>query len=139
MEKKPARKETALIQSFTRAVEAAGVKPRGLVVGVGDDAAVFRGEKGKDFVVTQDIQVEGRHFERQWLGGHQLGWRLAAVNLSDVAASGARPLYGLFSLGIPPDLDVAYVKAVPTWPVSTPRSSAATFPGRVTRSRATLQ
>jgi thiamine-monophosphate kinase len=103
--------ETSLIKSFTRTAGAAGVKPRGLVVGVGDDAAVFRGEKGKDLVITQDIMVEGRHFERKWFTGYQLGWRLAAVNLSDVAAMGARPLYGLFSLVIPSDVDVSYVEA----------------------------
>ena len=61
--------ETALIESFSRAVKAAGIKPLGLVAGIGDDAAIFRGQKGKDLVITQDIQVEGRHFETRWLSG----------------------------------------------------------------------
>lgn len=104
--------ETALIDSFARAIDAAGVRPRGLVLGVGDDAAIFRSEDDEDIVVTQDIQVEGRHFERSWLGAYQLGWRLAAVNLSDVAAMGARPRFGLFSLVLPAGCGHAYAKQI---------------------------
>lgn len=139
MKKKPATSETTLIESFARVVEAAGVKPRGLVLGVGDDAAVFRGDKTQDLIVTQDIQVEGRHFEKTWLSGYQLGWRLAAVNLSDVAAMGARPLYGLFSLVCPRDLDVTYVKAVQRGIVAhLARFGAALIGGNVSGTRETL-
>jgi len=104
--------ETKLIERFSRAIDAAGVRPRGLVRGVGDDAAVFRGPPGRDLVVTQDVQVEGRHFRREWFNGRELGWRLAAVNLSDVAAMGARPCYGLFSLVLPERIDQSYVEQV---------------------------
>ncbi len=101
--------ETELIQKFTRSIETAGVHPGGLVLGVGDDAAVFNGPRGEDFVVTQDVQVEGRHFYRKWFSGRELGWRLAAVNLSDIAAMGAAPRYALFSLVLPRDLETTYV------------------------------
>jgi thiamine-monophosphate kinase len=112
MTRKRRLSEVELISSFKRAIDAAGVRPRGLVTGVGDDAAVFRGNADEDFVVTKDVLVEGRHFERDWLGGRDLGRRLAAVNLSDVAAMGARPLYGLFSLVLPPGIDQTYVGRV---------------------------
>jgi thiamine-monophosphate kinase len=104
--------EAELISSFERVIAASGARPRGLVVGVGDDAAVFRGPGGRDYVVTQDVQVEGRHFERSWMGGRELGRRLAAVNLSDTAAMGARPLYGLFSLVLPPSVGDAFIRGV---------------------------
>jgi thiamine-monophosphate kinase len=102
--------ESDLISSFERVIAASGVRPRGLVAGLGDDAAIFRGPGGRDLVVTQDVQVEGRHFERAWVSPGELGKRLAAVNLSDVAAMGARPLYGLFSLVLPPSTDGSFAR-----------------------------
>ena len=42
-------------------------------------------------VVTQDALVEGVHFRLDWISWRDLGWRAAAVNLSDLAASGATP------------------------------------------------
>jgi len=103
--------EDALIASFARFIEGAGVKPRGLVLGVGDDAAIIRGA-GEDYVVTKDVLVEGRHFRRQWFSGVALGWRAAAVNLSDVAAMGAMPRFGLVSLVVPEDLPLAYARGI---------------------------
>ena len=103
--------EFDLIAGFARLVERAGVRPRGLVVGVGDDAAVLRGD-AEDLVVTQDALVEGRHFERRWFDPVALGWRAAAVNLSDVAAMGAQPRFVLVSLFVPSDEDPAWVRGV---------------------------
>jgi thiamine-monophosphate kinase len=59
----------------------------GLIAGVEHDAAQLEGA----LVVTQDALVEGVHFRLDWLSWHELGWRAAAVNLSDLAASGATP------------------------------------------------
>jgi thiamine-monophosphate kinase len=60
---------------------------RGLIVGVEHDAA----QLGEGLVVTQDVLVEGVHFRLDWLTWRELGFRAAAVNLSDLAASGAVP------------------------------------------------
>jgi thiamine-monophosphate kinase len=60
---------------------------RGLVVGIADDAA--RLSDGR--VVTQDALVEGVHFTLDRISWRELGYRAAAVNLSDLAASGAEP------------------------------------------------
>ncbi|HVV57867.1 MAG TPA: thiamine-phosphate kinase [Gaiellaceae bacterium] len=65
----------------------AELERRGLIVGVEHDAARLAG----DLVVTQDALVEGVHFRLDWLAWRDLGWRAAAVNLSDLAASGATP------------------------------------------------
>ncbi len=112
MKKRNATSESQLIDKIKRAAEMVDVKPRGLVKGIGDDAAVLRGRSDRDLVVTQDIQVEGRHFDTGWFTGRELGWRLTAVNLSDIAAMGARPRFGLFSLVLPERVDPAYVDQI---------------------------
>jgi thiamine-monophosphate kinase len=74
---------------------------RGLIVGVEHDAAQIEG-----LVVTQDTLVEGVHFRFDLIGWRELGFRAAAVNLSDLAASGAEPIALIVSLAAP-DLDGA--------------------------------
>ena len=69
---------------------------RGLVVGVEHDAAQIDG-----LVVTQDALVEGVHFRFDLVDWHELGYRAAAVNLSDLAASGAEPIALVVSLAAP--------------------------------------
>src|SRR5204863_1648007 len=69
----------------------------GLVQGIEHDAAQI----GDGLVVTQDSLVEGVHFRLDWLSWRELGFRAAAVNISDLAASGARPRALLVSLGVP--------------------------------------
>jgi len=80
----------------------AELERRGLIVGVEHDAAVVG-----DLVVTQDALVEGVHFRLDRLGWRELGFRAAAVNLSDLAASGAVPLGLLVSFAAPGDTDAA--------------------------------
>src|SRR5439155_12894483 len=60
---------------------------RGLVADIADDAALLRG----GLVVTQDALVESVHFRLDWTSWRDLGYKAAAVNLSDLAASGAEP------------------------------------------------
>jgi thiamine-monophosphate kinase len=74
----------------------AELERRGLVQGIEHDAAVVEG-----IVVTQDALVEGVHFRFDLLRWRELGARAAAVNISDLAASGADPLALLVSLGLP--------------------------------------
>jgi len=69
---------------------------RGLIVGVEHDAAQIDG-----LVVTQDALVEGVHFRFDLIDWHELGFRAAAVNLSDLAASGADPIALIVSLAAP--------------------------------------
>jgi thiamine-monophosphate kinase len=75
----------------------AELERRGLIVGVEHDAALLEG----GLVVTQDVLVEGVHFRLDWLTWHELGFRAAAVNLSDLAASGALPEALLVTLAAP--------------------------------------
>ncbi|HVM17427.1 MAG TPA: thiamine-phosphate kinase [Gaiellaceae bacterium] len=80
----------------------AELERRGLVEGVADDAATL----GGGVVVTQDALVEGVHFRLDWISWRDLGFRAAAVNLSDLAASGADPEALIVSLGAPPSARV---------------------------------
>ena len=74
--------------------------PPEIVVGIGDDCAVAR--RGTDFdVYTTDTVVDGVHFRRGQIPWFDLGWKSVAVNLSDIAAMGARPLHCLVTLGVP--------------------------------------
>ncbi|MBD0329823.1 MAG: thiamine-monophosphate kinase [Thermoleophilia bacterium] len=81
---------------------------RGLAERIEDDAAAFTG----GLVVTQDALVEGVHFRLDWLSWRELGFRAAAVNVSDLAASGAEPEALIVSLGAPAEVAVADVLAL---------------------------
>jgi thiamine-monophosphate kinase len=78
---------------------------RRLVVGVEHDAARL----GDGLVVTQDALVEGVHFRLDWLDWRELGFRAAAVNLSDLAASGADPEALLVSLVAPGEIEAGQI------------------------------
>jgi thiamine-monophosphate kinase len=69
---------------------------------IGDDAAVI--PAGGPFAVTVDSQIAGVHFTPD-LDPALLARRLLAVNLSDLAAMGARPAYAFLALAAPPDFD----------------------------------
>src|SRR5919204_7033716 len=80
----------------------AELERRGLARGIEHDAAQLAG----GVVVTQDALVEDVHFRLDWLSWRELGYRAAAVNLSDLAASGARPQALLVSLGVPSESEL---------------------------------
>jgi thiamine-monophosphate kinase len=80
----------------------AELERRGLAQRIEHDAATLDG----GVVVTQDALVDGVHFRLDWISWRDLGWRAAAVNLSDLAASGADPDGLIVTLAAPPDTDV---------------------------------
>jgi thiamine-monophosphate kinase len=80
----------------------AELERRGLARSIGDDAA----ELGEGLVVTQDALVERVHFRLDWISWRDLGWRAAAVNLSDLAASGAAPEGLLVTLAAPAETEL---------------------------------
>jgi thiamine-monophosphate kinase len=96
--------EFDFISRIKRRAEAArSSKTDGLVQGIGDDAAVFKGRGGRDYVITADLLVEDIDFRRTSLP-QDIGYKAFAVSLSDIAAMGARPLWALLSLGLPQDI-----------------------------------
>jgi thiamine-monophosphate kinase len=82
----------------------AELERRGLALGIEDDAARIDG-----LVVTQDALVEDVHFRLGEISWRDLGFRAAAVNLSDLAASGALPVGFVVSFGAAPDTTVEQV------------------------------
>ncbi|ABS28643.1 thiamine-phosphate kinase [Anaeromyxobacter sp. Fw109-5] len=90
--------EFELIRRFTQALP---VRGEGVRVGPGDDAAVLAPPAGEELVATADAVVAGVHFDRAFTP-EDVGWKALAVNLSDLAAMGARPLWALVCLGVPP-------------------------------------
>lgn len=69
--------------------------------GIGDDCAVLPVGGGESLVFTTDLLTEGVHFLREATSARELGRKALAVNLSDVAAMGARPVATLLSLALP--------------------------------------
>lgn len=68
-----------------------------IVVGPGDDCAVLR---DGPFAISVDLSVEGVHFRRDWLSAEEIGYRSAAVALSDLAAVAAEPVALLVSIAL---------------------------------------
>ena len=78
--------------------------PRGsrLIVGMGDDCAVFRPTgSAHDLLFTTDLLIEGVHFERDTHTAADVGHKALARGLSDIASMGGEPLFCLLSLAVP--------------------------------------
>ena len=86
----------------------AELEQRGLARQIENDAAQLEG----GLVVTQDALVEGVHFRFDLLTWNDLGYRAAAVNLSDLAASGAEPEGLVVTLALPNETEVDDVLAL---------------------------
>ena len=99
--------EFGLIE-LIRKTTARGAK--GVVVGIGDDAAVLRCSAGARLLATTDMLLEGVHFDLATTDLYSLGWKSAAVNASDIAAMTGDPRFCLASLGIPSHLSVEDVR-----------------------------
>jgi thiamine-monophosphate kinase len=100
--------ETGLIERLRATY--AGAAGGGLALAIGDDAAVLDVSAGLQVVVTTDLLIEGVHFRRDWSDPYSIGWKAAAVNLSDLAAMGADPTFTFVSLGLPPDETVESIE-----------------------------
>ena len=86
--------------------------PAGWKVGIGDDAAVLQISPRRFQFFTEDLLVEGVHYRRgspaDW---RDLGWKSLAVNLSDLAAMGGKPIGAVVGLALPKKTKPAEVEA----------------------------
>ena len=71
-----------------------------------DDAAIVL----KDLILTTDTLVENTHFTLKTYTPFEIGYKALAVNLSDIAAMGGRPLYALVSLSLPKNIKLTWIK-----------------------------
>jgi thiamine-monophosphate kinase len=98
----PASEFALIDRHFRRPARRADVR-----VGIGDDAAVVAPTPGMELAISVDMLVEGRHFFAG-TDAAALGHKSLAVNLSDLAAMGARARYALLA-GALPDADEAWL------------------------------
>jgi len=82
-----------------------------VLVGIGDDAAVWQPSRSNRSVVTTDALVEGVHFTREAMRAQDVGHRALAANLSDLAAMGARPVLATIAFGFPAGTDPEWILA----------------------------
>ena len=75
-------------------------QPVRAVLGVGDDCALLQPRQGTQLAISSDMLVEGRHFFAD-VDARKLGHKALAVNLSDLAACGAKPLAFTLALALP--------------------------------------
>jgi len=80
-----------------------------VVVGIGDDVAVLQVRHGNYLLATCDIQVENVHFLAGKITPYQLGRKIVAINVSDIAAMGGSPDWALVSLALPKHQQVDFV------------------------------
>jgi len=84
-------------------------KDKRVVLNIGDDAALLRCSPDKLLVFTTDTMMESVHFDLRYCSFKDVGWKIMAANLSDIAAMGGTPLAGLVSLGLPKKIQVERV------------------------------
>lgn len=83
--------------------------PSGAELDLGDDAAVLPSDR---YALTTDALLEGVDFERAWGPPQAVGHKALAVNLSDLAAVGARPRFCLLTLALPHDIEDRWVEGL---------------------------
>jgi len=103
--------EFELIQRFfkTKAQAMLSSDDQAIILGIGDDCALIKPHSEEDIAMTTDMLVEGRHFfanaNPEWLGHKAL-----AVNLSDLAAMGAKPIGFTLAIALP-QADTSWLEA----------------------------
>lgn len=83
-----------------------------VVKGIGDDCAIYRAAIGYDQLITTDMMVAGIHFSSQTTTPFDVGYRLGAANISDIAAMGGIPRQAVVAVAMPKDTEVSYITSV---------------------------
>lgn len=85
---------------------------KNIIVGAGEDDCAVLDIGGDDLILlTTDMLHRKTDFPQQ-MSGWQIGWMSVAVNLSDIASKGARPLGILMAMGLPPDTELDFLEDI---------------------------
>lgn len=84
--------------------------PQG-ITGIGDDCAIVPEHEGFATLVSTDMLIDGVHFLMDDADPFSLGWKSAAVNVSDIAAMGGQPVGSFLSIALPRTLPDDFVKS----------------------------
>ena len=93
-------REAELLKAIRDIFDSAAAKKSGLLVGNGDDGAIFS-SAGKEVIVAADVAVEGIHFKGEWSSGFDIGRKITAANLADICAMGGWPHFLLVTVVLP--------------------------------------
>jgi thiamine-monophosphate kinase len=94
---------------FISRIAASAKSGTGVIIGIGDDAAVTAVTSGMQLMTSTDMLLENVHFHRSWHDPYRLGRKSLAVNISDIAAMGGIPRWATLSLAIPADLSLDFL------------------------------
>ncbi len=98
---------------IARIREAVARRRDDVILGIDDDTAAVR--VGREvLLLTTDALIEAVHFRFEYFEPTEVGWRLMAANLSDVAAMGGEPLFALVALALPKTIPVEHVQEIYT-------------------------
>lgn len=101
--------EFAFIESITKETI---VDRETLKVGIGDDCAVYVASAGQDQLITTDSMVEGIHFSFELMRPFDIGFRLAAASISDIAAMGGIPRQAILSIAVNKEYDTKDLQGI---------------------------
>jgi thiamine-monophosphate kinase len=94
---------------FISRIAAAARSGKGVVTGIGDDAAVTALTPGMQLLTSTDMLLEDVHFRRSWHDPYRLGRKSLAASISDIASMGGIPRWSLLSLAIPVDTPLEFL------------------------------
>lgn len=83
-----------------------------VVKGIGDDCAVVKYTKDKYLLFTTDMIIEDVHFKKRKTHPEEIGHKVLAVNISDIAACGGIPKWAVVSAGVPAQTRYDYIRAI---------------------------
>ncbi|WP_194840952.1 thiamine-phosphate kinase [Filobacillus milosensis] len=87
--------------SFIQSIRPKYYKQSSVIKGIGDDGAIVKPPFDSDLVMATDTMVNNIHFSLDYMTFEDVGYRVLAANLSDLAAMGSSPLYYLVNITSP--------------------------------------
>lgn len=93
--------ESEAISELAKIFSRPGEASAGVLLGIGDDAALIAPSK-YPLAITTDTAIEGVHFSTEWSSPREIGSKITTANLADVCAMGGWPQYLVVAVGAPP-------------------------------------